>query len=345
MSAHIIHRQASALFSCPQSTTMSRAVVLASMLLAGVLAQQTFPFSEGSGEIICDGTIRPDYDECYNEVLPKTFDGATVGPGFGEGSTFKGDKCQIRVLRCGGPTDQTFDVKDVSAMYGLVKNECGEYPAGGSYRSGDACVVVDTPGNPLKMKRTPTPTPAPAPAPNPKLIIPSERKAKEIRRSLVAEAKELDGRCDPPPGPCYTYNEGAFITSVQGPQQRVCDNILPNGARCDQTRSVTTSESCSISTDIGGGIKDVVDIGASFTGETSSSSTESITTSITVDCENGGYVVWYPLMQISKGECGRGPQETCDGGCITDTVTQCQFRKPITAGEGRLSGEYDVQCI
>ncbi len=108
---------------------------------------------------------------------------------------------------------------------------------------------------------------------------------------------------------------------------------------------MTTTESFSFGVDVGAGIKEVVDVSASFTAESGRSSTETVTTAITIDCERGGYVVWYPLLEVSQGECGAGPRASCDGACVADSVGQCEYSKPILAGQGRLSGEYDVQCL
>lgn len=316
--------------------------ILPTAALAAAVLAQDMPIPDLSGDIICDGTIRPDYDECRDVLLPQTFGGVTVGPEFMEGQTIAGDDCQFRALKCGTNTAGEFIIEDFSSMYPLVETQCGDFPAGGVYRSGDACIYIDTPNNtfgPDTKKRTAVLEPVPVPALE-------EREKRQARRDLVKESRDLvERQCDPPDEPCYTYVEQVFLTGIRGHEQRVCDNILPNGGRCDQSRSVTTTESFSFGVDIGSGIKDIVDVSASFSEEVSSSTTETITTAITVDCEDGGYVVWYPLMEISKGECGSGPQASCDGGCIADTITECQYQKPITSGEGKLSGEYDIQCL
>lgn len=64
---------------------------------------------------------------------------------------------------------------------------------------------------------------------------------------------------------------------------------------------------------------------------------------IPVDCPSGrGRVVWYPLMEVSIGECTKG---TCSGGfCSVDERSECTTRKPIPESSSFLSGEYDVLC-
>ncbi|KAK7747786.1 hypothetical protein SLS62_008822 [Diatrype stigma] len=321
-----------------------KAILPSAALAAAVLAQD-MPIPEMSSDILCDGTIRPDYDECENDLLPQTFGGMTVGPGIMEGQTIKGNNCQFRSLKCGDGTAGEFTLSDFSSMYPLVEHQCGEYPAGGVYRSGDACIYIDTPNNTFggTTKRGAADD-AELPVPVPTF----EREAtKQARRDLVREAQALleERQCDPPDEPCYTYTEQVYLTGVRGHQQRVCDNILPNGARCDQSRAVTTGESFSVGADVSTGIKDVVDVSASFSDEVSTSSTQTITTAITITCPNGGYVVWYPLMEVSKGECGQGPRASCSGGCITTTTAQCEYQKPIASGKDKLSGEYDIQCV
>ncbi|RYP05236.1 hypothetical protein DL764_003943 [Monosporascus ibericus] len=305
--------------------------LLVSAAFAGEAFAQEFPVPDLSGDVVCDGTIRPDYNECREELLPQTFDGVTVGPGFMEGPSFKGDDCQIRILKCGQGTAGEFPVDNVASYFGIAENECGEFSAGAVYRWGDACIYVDTPDNSF--------------GPNSKRSEP-EREKKQARRDLVNEAREPEDRqCNPPPGPCYTYTEQTFITGVRGFAERVCDNILPDGAKCDQTKSVTVTETFSFDGEVTAGLKDVVSVGASFSSSVAEAVTETITTSIQVDCPNGGYIVYYPLMEVSRGECGVGPQETCNGDCITDSTEPCEYRKPIESGDGNLSGEYDIQCV
>lgn len=327
--------------------------ILPSAALAAAVLAQDMPVPDMSSDIICDGTIRPDYEECESDLLPRTFGGMTVGPNFMEGQTIKGNDCQFRALKCGDGTAGEFTLEDFSSMYPLVDRQCGEYPAGGVYRSGDACIYIDTPNNTFGGTTQRAAAAAAAAADLEPVPVPAPGKEKEVkrqaRRDLVGEAQALgleERQCDPPDEACYTYTEQVYLTGVRGHQQRVCDNILPSGARCDQSRSVTTSESFSVSADIGAGIKDVVDVSATFSDEVTESSTETITTSITITCpDGGGYVVWYPLMEVSKGECGRGPRASCGGGCATDSTAPCEYRKPIQSGKDKLSGEYDIQCV
>lgn len=215
----------------------------AAALAAGALAQD-FPIPDLSGDIICDGTIRPDYAECRDVLLPQTLAGTRVGPGFMQGQTFAGSNCQFRALKCGssGPAHE-FDI-DFSSMFPGVDRQCGRFPAGGVYRSGDACIYVDTPNNTFGPRPPATMTTGrddpDADLPGPVSVAALERvrmlelgrETKRARRDLVRESLEppLRGRqCDPPAGPCYKDQEQVFLTGVRGHQQRVCDSILPKG--------------------------------------------------------------------------------------------------------------------
>ncbi|KAG9250821.1 uncharacterized protein F5Z01DRAFT_665038 [Emericellopsis atlantica] len=135
------------------------------------------------------------------------------------------------------------------------------------------------------------------------------------------------------------------IRDIRGPRENVCDNVLPNGGSCSKTKSVTVTETYSVGLDVTAGLKDAVDIGASFSAEYSEAVETSLRTTITIDCpDNGsGYIVWYPLMEVSSGQCNKG---TCSGGyCYTDEWEQCTIRRPTQPSQGTLSGEYDYICI
>lgn len=147
---------------------------------------------------------------------------------------------------------------------------------------------------------------------------------------------------------CYEYTEQVFVDNVRGLQQRVCDNILPDKARCDQEKTVTVTESYTVGFEVGSEIADVISASGSFSSERAEARTETLRTAITIDCDGrSGYVVWYPLMEISRGECLKGTSTACNGvACINDIETSpCELQVPKVAEDGRLSGEYDIQCI
>ncbi|KAG9249751.1 uncharacterized protein F5Z01DRAFT_668282 [Emericellopsis atlantica] len=311
---------------------LSNSLLAAAGLLALTNAQ-TFPIPDLSGDVFCDGTVRPDYSAC-DDLIPETFDNAVAGPGFNEGTTWTNDGCQLRYIRCAGPEGSTFE-SDVSADYPHIKRQCAEFPAGGIFRWGDGCVVVQTEDNPLAPDNSAQAT---------KREVP-ERESKLERRELVAS---LDERQTCPTVDCYEYTEQVFIDNVRGLQERVCDNILPDGARCDKTKSVTVTDTYTVEFGVEASvIKDVISASASFSYSESEAVTESLTTAITVNCDGrSGYIVWYPLMQVSRGECRKGTSSACNGvACFSDEVSSCEMRVPIVAQDGKLSGEYDVQCI
>lgn len=262
-----------------------------------------------------------------------TFDGATAGPGMNEGSTFVSESgnCQIRTVRCAGEEGSTFDIS-VGSQFPHIERECGSLGASGIHQHANGCVIVETRDNPIESRKRST----------------DDRTSKAVRRSeleqLDVQRRQCNGASD---GKCYRYTELTFVTNVRGDEVRVCDNVLPDKARCDQTRSTTISQSFSIGVDVGAGIKDIVEVTGSFSMETGTANTESLNTAITVDCPGGeGYVVWYPFFEVSRGDCYSGDDNACDEDiCVGTERSECEMWRPIMSGLGKLSGEYDVQCI
>lgn len=303
---------------------------------AGLLAltnAQTFPFPDMSGEIFCDGAVRPDYAAC-DELFPETFGTSIAGPGFNEGTTWTNDGCQIRYVLCNG-LEGTFESEN-AIPYESIKDQCGEYPAGGVRREGQGCVVVETQDNPLTRRDLEVE------------VAKQDMKERVHNFERRVDVSDLEGRQDCPTVDCYEYTEQVFLDNIRGIQQRVCDNILPDMARCDQERSVTITESVSVGFEVGNEIAGIISASGSFNSERSEGRTETLRTAITIDCDGGsGYVVWYPLMEVSRGECLRGTSTACDGvACINDIErAPCEMQIPMVSQDGRLSGEYDVQCI
>ncbi|CAI4212380.1 unnamed protein product [Parascedosporium putredinis] len=268
-----------------------------------VTMAQSFSIPPGLTGVSCDGTIRPDYQECYDHVLDQMSAGPIIiGPNMFEGSSYQSGNCKIRAIRCGGPTDRTFDLGSMAgSLFTILRNECGAFPAGGVNRQGDACLVVETPSNPFPGRKRDLESHA-SPLPRADKPVPS-RETKLARREATAAARSLDleaRQCQG--GTCYNYQEVTFITGVRGLEVRVCDNILPNGATCTRSWATTTTETFTVGFEVSAGLKDIVAASGSFSASTASSSTETLATAIEVQCDSGsGYIVWYPLLAVSRG--------------------------------------------
>ena len=131
---------------------------------------------------------------------------------------------------------------------------------------------------------------------------------------------------------------------MRGLEQKVCDDILPKGSTCTSTKSVTITDTWTGSVDITAGIKDVVDVAVGFSTSYSEAVTTTLATGITVDCENSGYVVWYPLEEVSSGSLSEG---SCNGDNCQNLglPTNLRVTKPMVKEESGLTGEYAVRCL
>ncbi|KAF2182332.1 hypothetical protein K469DRAFT_752144 [Zopfia rhizophila CBS 207.26] len=310
-------------------------------LLKGTLVSAAVGYPEFTGETRCDGLIRPTWSNC--DTIAQGLQGTlSAGPGFLAGTVISQGNCQLRFVAC-DPEAQQFETEasTVRSLMSIVKDTCGVAKAGGAYRQGQACVVVETPTNTFSKRR----------------IVKSsvergveergvEERGVEERKRQEESSQEEKRQCNPPPNPCFTYTELTFIANVRGDPIKVCENVLPDGASCTQTRAHTTTENLEVGVEFEGGIADVVKVGASFTQVSGTSSTETLATQITVKCPGSqGYVVWYPLFEQSTGRCGKGSTGSCAGACYQETEETCTMKRPIVSGLGQLTGEYDVQCI
>lgn len=331
--------------------------------LAGVAHAQDYWFvPPGLTDFFCDGISRPDWDECEAHYVDDFLSTEMrIGPDFLDGQTFTYENCQVRYIQCSN-SGYEWTMDGELGMFALARNACARLGGGGVQRQGDLCVVVEDPNNPYRPRRRREvetrgefidqpawPASGATTSEKPEPSVEERSHPKDIHmavaRDLVKESEALERRQDcEGGGTCYIYSQGGFAANIRGPQTRVCNNILPDGASCGETTSVTVTESYTAGVEVSTGLKDVMDIGASFSTTYSEAIQTSLTTTITIDCPGGsGYIVWYPLMEISFGECGEG---TCNGGfCQNTNRYQCEVQKPMVPSEGTLSGEYDFVCI
>lgn len=339
--------------------------VLAAALVGAAHAQDWFWVPPGLTGTFCDGISRPDWDECEAKYVDDLINTELrIGPDFGDGVTFTYDNCEMKYIQC---TSSGYEwVEENPALFAGLKRNCGDLGAAGVQRQGDLCLVVQDPAARLTDRTARkrgldergeiVEQPAwPAsqndneenddrPTANEK-VERAHPKDISVARDLNEGSASLERRQEcSGGGTCYSYDQSGFAVNIRGPRQFVCNDILPNGASCSKTRSVTITESYSVGFDVTAGLKDAVDIGASFSSEYSEAIETSLRTTITVDCPGGsGYIVWYPLMQISSGQCNKG---TCSGGyCFTEEFESCSIQRPTQPSEGTLSGEYAYECI
>lgn len=345
---------------------IAQASFLAAAFVGTVAAQVHWPVPTDLTGSFCDGLIRPDWDECEENYLKWFIDAepVTVGPDFGDGVVFTGEKCQIRYIQ-GTNSGSEFEIEE-AGMYDLVRNACEGSNAGGVQRQADLLCVVEDPSNPFILelpdnKRNVI---------DKKEVIVDEDNVKETVAEVVAEVKTgrshardiaverdyidaevsrraLEGRqsseCSGS-GACYEYVEGSKAVNIRGQEFRVCNDVLPDGASCTNSRSVTVTQGYTAEINVGSDLTNAINVGASFSGSYSEGVTTTLSTTITVDCDGGsGYIVWYPLVERSTGQCIEG---TCrDGWCQDPSTSQCSSDRPYVPSDGSLSGEYDVQCI
>jgi len=315
-------------------------------------------FPTETGETRCDGLVRPVWEDC-KKILSDQING-DIRAGSVSGSLFQHGNCSIGVFACDDTVAQPFEfmapATTIRAMAGVVGRECGD-GVGGVFKQGQACVVVDTPTNNFEKRNLNNPY-------NEGFIsavgaTTSKRDAKQDPESFSATKQletynttgtsDLESRQDCPQlsYPCFTYTEQTFIAHSRGPAVKVCENVLPDGSSCTKTRSHTVSES--VESNFGAELKlfEVLSLKGGFSIVSGTSNTESLATNIVVKCPSGqGYIVWYPLMEESRGECGKGDSGNC-GTCYADpeSYEKCSMKRPIMKGLGQLTGEYDVQCI
>ncbi|KAI6777771.1 uncharacterized protein J7T54_002873 [Emericellopsis cladophorae] len=340
--------------------------ILTAALVGLTHAQEWFWVPPGLTGTFCNGLSRPDWDECEAKYVDDLINTELhIGPDFGDGVTFTYENCEMKYVQC---TSSGYEwVEENPALFAGLKRQCGALDAAGVQRQGDLCLVVQDPKNPLtgdearKRETTKQGELVTQPAwpasqeesdesgdggsdkDNSKRAHPRDM---GVARDLVEESASLERRQEcSGGGTCYSYDQSGFAVNIRGPREYVCNDVLPNGGSCSKTRSVTVTETYTVGLDVTAGLKDAVDIGASFSSEYSEAVETSLRTTITIDCpDNGsGYIVWYPLMQVSSGQCNKG---TCSGGyCLGDEFDYCTIRRPTQPSEGTLSGEYDYICI
>lgn len=322
-----------------------------------------------TGETKCDGLVRPTWKDCEPLLAGLINNKYTAGPGYLAGMVFYNGNCQVRFVSC-DENAAAFDTdgSTISTLAGVVKDSCGD-GVGGATRYGQACVVVEDPQNTFsKKKRSVSRIEGKreaeveekqarrAPSGEEKLeavpMDPAEKRQLEeqkAKREAAPYGENLDTRqCNPPPNPCFTYTELTFITNFRGDAFKVCENVLPDGAACTQTRAQTVTQGLDVGVEFGGNIADIVSVGASFTQTSSTANTETLATQITINCKDGakaGYVVWYPYFEVTRGRCGKGSTGSCSGLCYQETEESCSMKRPIRSGFGQLTGEYGIMCI
>jgi hypothetical protein len=330
------------------STKLNFLSVMATLLYTtSVSAGVGYP--EITSETRCDGLVRPTWADCEKLASNQLQGSVTAGPGFLAGTVFREGNCQVRFVAC-DPAAAEFksDGSIVRQLMNIVKDSCGE-GIGGAHRYGQACVVVEDPENNYS-KRSVSRVERKRVA-----EIESAEAKREAEPTIVAKDAEapygenLESRqCNPPPNPCFTYTELTFVQNFRGDAHRVCENVLPDGAACTQTRATTVTQSLDVGVEFGGSIADIVTVGASFTQSSGTSNTETLATTITINCKDGekkGYVVWYPYFEVSRGRCGKGTGGSCAGSCYAEEEKTCEMRRPIKSGFGSLTGEYGIVCI
>lgn len=345
---------------------LSQASLFTAGFVSMVAAQVEWPVPPGQVGGFCDGLIRPDWDECEENWLQWYRDAqpVIVGPDLGDGVVLTGENCQLRYIQCSGSGSE-FEIEE-AGMYANVRETCASLNAGGVWRNGDLCAVVEDPNNPFIL-RLPD---SKRDAINEDGSIEEDEMKVEVRevtaevktgrnhaRDVVMEGDYINAQSSrraletrqggdqcSGSGTCYEYVEVTRAVNIRGNEYRVCNDVLPDGASCANSRAVTITQGYSTELNIGAALRDAINLGASFTSSYSEAITTTLTTTITIDCDGGpGYVVWYPLMERSSGQCYEG---TCNNGWCQDTsVSVCSSDQPYVPADGSLSGEYDVQCI
>lgn len=330
--------------------------------LAGVAFANPAIDVPGDGAVICNSLTRPDYAECHEKYLDALIgEEIIVGPDMHYGRTFTFDNCQIRFLQCANFRDGIeFAVDHAPGLFTMVANTCEASNAGGIRRQGDLCIVVDNPSNPFLPE-----------------TISTEGRTLD-RRSVIVDVPAWPASQDPPSDDevsghshprdllnagsdsaleherrqegcteCESYSELAFHRNLRGERFYVCDNILPDGASCTETHTATITESFEVGFTASAGLFDIITAGASFTTSYSEAVSVSLSTTITVNCPGGsGYIVWYPLIERSTGDCFTGDCAGEFGTLCTNTQRHsCGSSRPIMPGPSRLSGEYDYICV
>lgn len=163
--------------------------------------------------------------------------------------------------------------------------------------------------------------------------------SRDTTKSLTRRA-ECSGE-----GQCYNYVQSNWAVNLRGIQHKVCENILPDGASCTNSRTVTITDTWTMTGDVTAGIKDIVDVTVGFSKSNSEAVATTISTDLKIDCPGGsGYVVWYPMEERSRGYIQEG---TCNSGwCgnLGDRVN-LEVRKPILKEDNPITGEYAIECI
>lgn len=275
-----------------------------------------------------------------------------IGPGMLEGQTLTVDGCQLRYVECGGK-DYGWTQEGEMGLFSILRRTCEPLGAGGVRRQGDMCVIAENPIRPFgprkrdlsdieappsEAKRAPVPEPEPEPEP-----VREHPKDMLVSRDLIAESNNLERRqsCEGG-GECFGYTQSTFAGNIRGNRIDLCQ--VPTGSSCSESYSKTIGSSYEVSFGATAGIKDIIDFTAGFSMTNEESYTTTLRTDITVECGPGGRgrVVYYPLMEVSIGECTKG---TCNGGfCSIDTRESCTTRKPVPEDSSFLSGEYDYEC-
>lgn len=346
---------------------VARVYLLTAALVGVAIAQTPIIIPGDMVGHTCDGLSRPDWPECHDKILDDIIgQDIVVGPDIFQGQVFTYENCQVRYFQCTA-SGLEFTVDYAHSLFVLLARECENLGAGGVRRQGDLCMAVEDPNNPftpeteaLAMERRGEFLDQPAwpvnsseGSPPSAPVISERQRPKDVHlraaRNLVEESAALKRRqqytCDGGGEPCYIYEERGFADNIRGEMTYVCDDILPDGGSCTEGRTVTVTEGFTGGIEASAGLFDVINIGASFSTSYENSVETSLSTTVTVSCPGGsGYIVWYPLMQISSGECIQG---TCNniGDCQNRETHSCTIERPIMPDEGTLSGEYDFICI
>ena len=244
----------------------------------------------------------------------------------------------MRYFKCREDGDYEWTEKEALGLDIFIKRGCEELDGGdGVRRQGDLCLVFENPDRPIVTGK-----------PKKRALDAARAHPKDhsVSRSTSAAALDKLERRQSCSGSdsCYGYTQTMFAGNVRGIKQLVCDSVLNDGDTCAETKSVTITDTYTAGVDVSAGLKDVIDVTASFSKANSKAVQTTLATTIKVDCPSGkGRVVWYPYMEVSRGECTKG--ECSDGICWTDERFSCETRKPVPEDSGLLKGEYDVECI
>ncbi|KAL2213191.1 hypothetical protein CC79DRAFT_1362009 [Sarocladium strictum] len=330
---------------------LTKATILAAACAAVAKAQanEYWFIPEGLTDQFCDGVSVPDWDACEEAYVDWFINrDMEIGPGMLEGQTLTVEGCQLRYVECGGK-DYGWTETEEGGLFSILRRTCEPLGAGGVRRQGDMCVIAENPIRPFgPRKRDLSDIEAPAaeakrePAPEPEPIR-THPKDMLVSRDLIAESNNLERRqsCGGE-GECYGYTQTTFAGNIRGTRIDLCQ--VPTGGSCTESYAKTISSSYEVSFGATTGIKDVIDVTAGFSMTEGESYTTTLSTTITVECGEGGRgrVVYYPYMEVSSGECTRG---TCSGGfCSVDERSQCTTRKPVPEDSSFLSGEYSYEC-